>query len=263
MKVCPSPQGNYPVFVEEKIDRGILSASRSRGFHVRVRSGWYRVFRCVESLSMTPVQVPGIRFVPRFGEVGSRAEREEAQASSLTCDFWFVPFVKLPIITDAQCTYFSREQRRCSPPPGAILAISRDRIDYAFAESLGLGLGYSDETSDFRSTNFPPRYIYERVFPAVVSENSSVYYHRGSPYSGHGKPTTDQTYGDIHQWNVWYGSQEPWHNWDKLAGRFVSEFGMWVLSRVSATLELAGLTNQIPSKARIPQYPHRRFLDGR
>jgi len=26
--------------------------------------------------------------------------------------------------------------------------------------------------------------------------------------------------------NVWHGSQEPWHNWDILAGRFVSEFGM-------------------------------------
>ena len=28
--------------------------------------------------------------------------------------------------------------------------------------------------------------------------------------------------------NVWHGSQEPWHNWDILAGRFVSEFGMSV-----------------------------------
>jgi len=32
--------------------------------------------------------------------------------------------------------------------------------------------------------------------------------------------------GDIHQWNVWHGTQEPWHNWDILSGRFVSEFGM-------------------------------------
>jgi len=105
---------------------------------------------------------------------------------------------------------------------------SHSREDYALAESLNLELDYSDETSDFRNTNFPSRYIYERVLPAVVSENSSIHYHRGSPYSGHGKSTSDQTYGDIHQWNVWHGSQEPWHNWDKLAGRFVSEFGMWV-----------------------------------
>jgi len=107
---------------------------------------------------------------------------------------------------------------------------SRNGTDYSLAESLGLELDYSDETSDFRDTNFPSRYIYERVFPAVISENSSFYYHRGSPYSGHGKPTGDQTYGDIHQWNVWHGTQESWHDWDKLAGRFVSEFGMWVLS---------------------------------
>ena len=27
--------------------------------------------------------------------------------------------------------------------------------------------------------------------------------------------------------NVWHGTQEPWHNWDILSGRFVSEFGMY------------------------------------
>jgi len=59
-----------------------------------------------------------------------------------------------------------------------------------------------------------------------VEKNSNIYYHRASPYSGQGKPTTDKTLGDLHQWNVWHGSQEPWHNWDILAGRFVSEFGM-------------------------------------
>lgn len=31
--------------------------------------------------------------------------------------------------------------------------------------------------------------------------------------------------------NVWHGTQEPWHNWDILAGRFVSEFGMYVRLR--------------------------------
>ena len=109
---------------------------------------------------------------------------------------------------------------------------------------MSLELDYSDETSDFRNTNFPSRYIYERVFPAVVSENSSVHYHRGSPYSGHGKPTPDQTHGDIHQWNVWHGLQESWSNWDKLAGRFVSEFGMWVLSTTFQPAALIDLTLQ-------------------
>lgn len=26
--------------------------------------------------------------------------------------------------------------------------------------------------------------------------------------------------------SVWHGTQEPWTNWDKLGGRFISEFGM-------------------------------------
>ena len=64
------------------------------------------------------------------------------------------------------------------------------------------------------------RHIYEVILPEVVGRLSNIAYHRSSPYGG--KDTTDPTVGDIHQWNVWHGSQEPWTNWDKLAGRFVS-----------------------------------------
>ncbi|KAM5540332.1 hypothetical protein V8D89_005790 [Ganoderma adspersum] len=99
-------------------------------------------------------------------------------------------------------------------------------FDYQLAESCKLQLDYSDEKSDFRDTDFPARYIYERLLPSVVGRLTDIHYHRSSPYSGFGKVTTDKNYGDLHQWNVWHGSQEPWHNWDILAGRFVSEFGM-------------------------------------
>ncbi|KAG8704957.1 hypothetical protein FRC11_009435, partial [Ceratobasidium sp. 423] len=100
--------------------------------------------------------------------------------------------------------------------------------DYQVAESLKLELDYDADPNevDFRKTNFPARYIYEVVLPEVVERFSDTHYHRASPYSGYGKPTTDRTFGDIHQWNVWHGSQEPWHNWDILSGRFISEFGM-------------------------------------
>ncbi|KAG8705027.1 hypothetical protein FRC08_001891 [Ceratobasidium sp. 394] len=100
--------------------------------------------------------------------------------------------------------------------------------DYQVAESLKLDLDYNADPTkvDFRKTNFPARYIYEVILPEIVNRLSDTHYHRASPYSGYGKPTTDRTYGDIHQWNVWHGSQEPWHNWDILSGRFVSEFGM-------------------------------------
>ncbi|KIY73725.1 glycoside hydrolase family 2 protein [Cylindrobasidium torrendii FP15055 ss-10] len=108
----------------------------------------------------------------------------------------------------------------------SIVIFAGNNEDYQVAESLNLELDYSDETSDFRKTNFPARYIYERILPQVVSKYSQIFYHRSSPYSGFGKDTRDKFHGDLHQWNVWHGTQEPWHNWDKLAGRFVSEFGM-------------------------------------
>lgn len=101
--------------------------------------------------------------------------------------------------------------------------------DYALAESIPLELDYSVEYPDvdFRKTSFPARYIYEVLLPDAISRLApDVYYHRGSPYSGSGKRSDDKKHGDIHQWNVWHGSQEPWHNWDVLAGRFISEFGM-------------------------------------
>ncbi|KAG7097004.1 hypothetical protein E1B28_004398 [Marasmius oreades] len=108
----------------------------------------------------------------------------------------------------------------------SVVILAGNNEDYQVAESLKLELDYSDETSDYRETNFPGRHIYERLLPSVVAKHSNIHYHRSSPYSGQGQPTTDRTLGDLHQWNVWHGSQEPWHNWDILAGRFVSEFGM-------------------------------------
>ncbi|KAK0482107.1 glycoside hydrolase family 2 protein [Armillaria luteobubalina] len=72
-------------------------------------------------------------------------------------------------------------------------------FDYQIAESLNLELDYSDEKSDFRKTNFPARHLYERVLPSIVQQYSDIYYHRSSPYSGFGKDTRDQKYGDLHQ----------------------------------------------------------------
>ncbi|EKM59838.1 glycoside hydrolase family 2 protein [Phanerochaete carnosa HHB-10118-sp] len=108
----------------------------------------------------------------------------------------------------------------------SVVIFAGNNEDYQVAESFKLDLDYSDEHSDFRNTTFPARHIYERLLPSVVEKYSNIFYHRSSPYSGFGKPTTDRTYGDLHQWNVWHGSQEPWHKWDILSGRFVSEFGM-------------------------------------
>ncbi|SCV66949.1 BQ2448_5595 [Microbotryum intermedium] len=92
------------------------------------------------------------------------------------------------------------------------------------AEQCKLDYDPEDHTSDWTKTNFPAREIYEHTLPKVVNALTDVFYHPGSPWGG--KDTTDKTVGDVHQWNVWHGSQQRYQDWDLLSGRFVSEFGM-------------------------------------
>lgn len=98
--------------------------------------------------------------------------------------------------------------------------------DYQYAESEGLNYDPKDMNPDnWLKTNFPARYIYEKLLSDVCKDLiPDTYYHPASPWGG--KDTTDPTVGDIHQWNVWHGSQEKYQDFDKLVGRFVSEFGM-------------------------------------
>ncbi|KAL1898366.1 hypothetical protein Cpir12675_001911 [Ceratocystis pirilliformis] len=98
--------------------------------------------------------------------------------------------------------------------------------DYQYQESEGLT--YDPDNKDPQSwlkTDFPARYIYEHLLPRVCAELiPQTAYHFGSPWGG--KNSGDSTVGDIHQWNVWHGTQERYQDFDKLVGRFVSEFGM-------------------------------------
>lgn len=107
----------------------------------------------------------------------------------------------------------------------SIVLFAGNNEDYQIAEMLNLTWDPEDHSGNWMGTNFPARTIYETHLPAVVSEFSpGIPYHPSSPWGGNG--TTDRTVGDIHQWNVWHGSQEKYQLWDKLTGRFVSEFGM-------------------------------------
>ncbi|KAI6119373.1 glycoside hydrolase family 2 protein [Pisolithus croceorrhizus] len=92
----------------------------------------------------------------------------------------------------------------------SVVILAGNNEDYQLAESLNL-------------VELPARHIYESMLPSIVSKFCDIHYHRGSPYSAPGVPTTDPT---SFVGNVWHGSQQPWQNWDILAGRFVSEFGM-------------------------------------
>lgn len=98
--------------------------------------------------------------------------------------------------------------------------------DYQFMESVNLTYDPSNKDAEsWLETDFPARYIYEKILADACKELiPDTYYHFGSPWGG--AKSTDPTVGDIHQWNVWHGSQEKYQNFDKLIGRFVSEFGM-------------------------------------
>lgn len=99
--------------------------------------------------------------------------------------------------------------------------------DYQYQESENLTYDYENKDAEsWLKTDFPARYIYEKVLDDACKDLiPGTYYHFGSPW-GAGKDTHDPTVGDIHQWNVWHGTQEKYQNFDKLVGRFVSEFGM-------------------------------------
>ncbi|KAL8658572.1 MAG: hypothetical protein Q9226_000906 [Calogaya cf. arnoldii] len=105
--------------------------------------------------------------------------------------------------------------------------------DYQYRETENLDYDPQDrDPESWLKSNFPARYIYEKLLVDVTQALiPNTYYHIGSPFGG--KSTTDPTVGDIHQWNVWHGTQESYQTWDKLVGRFVSEFGMEAFPSIS------------------------------
>ncbi|RDL42366.1 putative beta-mannosidase B [Venustampulla echinocandica] len=108
----------------------------------------------------------------------------------------------------------------------SIIIWAGNNEDYQYQESENLTYDFENKDAEsWLKTDFPARYIYEKILVDTCNELiPDTYYHFGSPWGG--KDTRDPTVGDIHQWNVWHGTQEKYQNFDKLVGRFVSEFGM-------------------------------------
>lgn len=73
--------------------------------------------------------------------------------------------------------------------------------DYQYRETENLHYDPQDpDPSNWLKSDFPARYIYEKILRDVTQELvPNTYYHFGSPFGG--KSTTDPTIGDIHQWN--------------------------------------------------------------
>lgn len=70
--------------------------------------------------------------------------------------------------------------------------------DYQYQESAGLTYDYENKDAEsWLKTDFPARYIYEKILPDVCSELiPETYYHPGSPW-GKGRPTADPTVGYV------------------------------------------------------------------
>lgn len=128
--------------------------------------------------------------------------------------------------------------------------------DYQYAEQESLNYDPKDDNPDnWLKTNFPARYIYEKLLPDVCKDLiPDTYYHPASPWGG--KDTTDPTVGDIHQWNVWHGTQEKYQDFDKLVGRFVSEFGMEAFPSVKTIDDYLPLGKDDPDR-----YPQSSTVD--
>jgi beta-mannosidase len=101
-----------------------------------------------------------------------------------------------------QETIYNVKRMRHHP---SIVLYAGNNEDYQVQESEGLTYNYEDkDPQSWLKTDFPARYIYEKLLPEVVAEHSpSTFYHPGSPW-GDGKISSDKTVGDMHQWNGQY-----------------------------------------------------------
>lgn len=124
---------------------------------------------------------------------------------------------------EAECVCQTKRLRH--HPSMAIYAGNNE--DYQVQESYNLTYDYEDKDPEsWLKTDFPARYIYEKLLPDVVAAHTPhIPYHPGSPW-GDGLVSSNPTVGDMHQWNVWHGTQEKYQIFDTLGGRFNSEFGM-------------------------------------
>lgn len=70
--------------------------------------------------------------------------------------------------------------------------------DYQYQESSGLTYDYENKDAEsWLETDFPARYIYEKILADVCAELiPGTYYHFGSPWGG-GRPTSDPTVGYV------------------------------------------------------------------
>jgi beta-mannosidase len=101
----------------------------------------------------------------------------------------------------------------------------------------------------------------------MKAEAPHIAYHPGSPW-GDGLKTSNPNVGDMHQWNgvyrvennfsdsnryvlVWHGTQEKYQIFDRLGGRFNSEFGMEAFPHLETIKAYCSDTTQLYSQSHV------------
>ncbi|KAI1295133.1 glycoside hydrolase family 2 protein [Xylaria venustula] len=145
-------------------------------------------------------------------------------------------------------------QRLRSHPSLIIWAGSNE--DYQVQERYKLEYDYEDkDPQSWLKSTFPARYTYEYLLPKILSEESTfAIYHPTSPW-GDGKPTSDPTVGDKHQWDIWHGAMNRYQEAFRLSARFISEFGMEAYPHLGTIHSMITLEQQ--------RYPGSMMMDFR
>lgn len=124
--------------------------------------------------------------------------------------------------------------------------------DHMFAELHHLEYDINDKNPDnWLKTNWAARWYYDKMLPDICAELvPRVPYHNSSPWGG--SYSNDATVGDIHSWRVWMADQPryPYQDYEKLTGRFVSEFGMKSSPAVRSVRQLMSDPSERHSQSR-------------
>lgn len=124
--------------------------------------------------------------------------------------------------------------------------------DHMFAELHHLEYDINDKNPDnWLKTNWAARWYYDKMLPDICAELvPRAPYHNSSPWGG--SYSNDATVGDIHSWRVWMADQPryPYQDYEKLTGRFVSEFGMKSSPAVRSVRQLISDPSERHSQSR-------------
>ncbi|KAF9889311.1 hypothetical protein FE257_007420 [Aspergillus nanangensis] len=167
-------------------------------------------------------------------------------------DFMFAcgSYPAWPALLESVAEEAKQAVHRLRHHPSVILYAGNNE-DYQFQEGYNLDYDYSNKNPDsWLKGSFPARYIYEHLLPSIVSgESHGVPYWPGSPFSN-GKHSADPKVGDIHQWDVWHGTQEHYQTFDRIGGRFNSEFGMEAFPAMSTIRDFVTNPSELASHSR-------------